>query len=224
MFFDTPWGVPKMGDTEASSDQSQAQEKISQWKARLEELELQLSLGQKEAADFFHEKKEDFKRFIEATKEKIKNMDGIGDEKTELLRQKLDNLKSKFASGREEAEKTIRAEAKIIDETFDSFGEEMNKLKSGADKTVKELGEDVSRVTEDFRTKFDTYRVQLNLATADAKDSLHEKKKELQRKIAAAKQKLSAKTEVAGEKWDEFSKEVSEAYDHIKGGLKKLFS
>ncbi len=208
----------------SDEEKSKLQEKIKEWQGKLEELELQLSLGEKEAEDFFHEKKDDFLAFVDRTKSKIKDMADIDEGTTTKLHTKFDELKVKFALGRKEAADKLKEEGKAIEDAFDSVGDELKAAGASAGASFKEVTDDISEALDNFKTKVDTYRVQLNLAAADAKDNLNEKKSELQQKVAEVKAKFNQEKGDATEKWDELSGELTEAYSHIKAGLKKFFN
>ena len=65
-------------------------------------------------------------------------------------------------------------------------------------------------------TRFDLFKVQLSFALANGEEKLEEKQKELKRKIAEYKMKLEELEDRGDLKWDNFKKEISSAWEHVK--------
>ena len=196
--------------------------RIEGFKTKLDELNVQINLGEAEAKEWFHGKSDEMAALLEKSKEKLKNFDSVAQQKTDNLRAKIEELRVQVNLGKAEAEDKLSEQSDKIEQIIQSTAEEIKALKSEAGEKAHEFSDELEELMTDLKTRFETYRVKLALGQADAEDKLKEKKEELQQKISGAKQKLTEK--LNEEKWQQLGNELSESIDHVKKGFQKFFS
>jgi len=188
----------------------------------LDELEVQISLGEKELEDAFEKGKTNFKSFVD---EASKTVEGLGNtEAATNLRTKLDELRVQLALGRAEGKDAFEAQKDALDKKLNETQQAYKAWEGEAGDKANDLKGAFAHRVEHFRTQTDMMKVQLHLGVADAKDEWEEAKKEVSTKINDMKRFLAERNEEGEKRWEEFSGEMTEAYSHIKGAMKKLFS
>ena len=80
----------------------------------------------------------------------------------------------------------------------------------------------VDETLNDWKSRLEDMEVQFTLGKMEASEELEEKKKEARAKVQELRGKMSASLAVAEDKWDDFSEEVGEAFDHLGKAFKKL--
>jgi hypothetical protein len=192
------------------------QERLDQWKQRVEELRLQANLGEKEAREAFEVQKKNLAKWAEDMKEKVGGLAETGSEKTTQLKTNLEELRVQAALGAAEGRDKLEEQEAELRKRMRKLEEGIPKaFEASADRT-KEFAEDFSEELDDFYTRFDLFRLQMNLGRKEAQDTLEEKQKVLRQRLQDLNLKLDKGREVAGDKWGKFSAEMKEAWKHIK--------
>ena len=93
---------------------------------------------------------------------------------------------------------------------------ELNKSIEDCKENLKKWADATEDTLDQYHTRFDLFKVQLSFALADGEEKLEEKQKELKRKIAEYKMKLEELEDRGDLKWDNFKKEISSAWEHVK--------
>ena len=78
---------------EKKSISERLKDRLEKWKGELEELQVQLSLGGKEAQDRFEEQKKHFREWIDQNRDRLDDVEEEIGEEAHELRAKLDDLK-----------------------------------------------------------------------------------------------------------------------------------
>jgi hypothetical protein len=199
---------------------------LKKWNEELEDLEVNISLGEEEYMEAYETQKANFMAFLDRS---AKSIDDLHlEEKAMPIRTKLDELRVQLALGKAESKEAFEKQQKNLTELMHKAGEAYEEAKTDAGEKSSELANSFKEQAEHFRTKLDMFRLHFHLGSADASDEMKEKKNELQEKVRDLKAKASEKAEEMGDeaddKWDEVKEELGEAYDHMKGALKRLFS
>lgn len=188
----------------------------------LDEIEVDLDLGEKEAIEAFENQKGKFLAFIDKAKTSLENM-GM-DEKADKLKAELEHVQVQLALGKAESRDAFEAQKEKMEHALHNAKDKFLEIKESTDSTYDEVVHGLEDATSSFQTRMDLMRLQMALGKADARDAFEEKKKELQHKLAEVKAKVKESEKVGEGKWDTLSSEVGEAYDHFKGALKGFFS
>ncbi|MBD3638742.1 MAG: hypothetical protein HUJ25_15420 [Crocinitomicaceae bacterium] len=179
----------------------------------LEELQVQASLGKKEALDKYEESKKKFKSFIHDTKVKMeKGKDSLGD-----LHQKFDELKVQLALGKAETLESFQEQKKKI---LNSLREIESKIKSNA--TVNRVYASLLIEIEKFKVRLEWLEAKFKEGSQDFADSFNKQKEEFKAFVNRMSDKFSSdKEEDDTSRWDNFQSEMSEAFDHVKKAFSK---
>lgn len=203
---------------------------LDKWSEELDDLEIQISLGEEEYIDAFEEQKSKFLQYADGAASAInEQMEKYGvSDKANALVGKLDELRLQLALGKADSKDAFEAQREKLEDKLNNCSSAFDEYKGMAGEKAGEIGDAFKGQLERFRTKLDVYRLHFALGSADAQDEWKEKKKEFQGKISELRQKAEERgakeVEEAEEKWDAVKDELSEAYEHMKGALKKLFS
>jgi hypothetical protein len=98
--------------------------------------------------------------------------------------------------------------------------QEAERIYDSSSAETKEVLDKMQSKANDFQTKFELFNLQLHLAAADASDVWDEKKKELAVKLHEIKQKSEELKDDAGDRWDQFSEEMENAWQHFRKAFK----
>ncbi|MEM7373887.1 MAG: hypothetical protein AAF587_35015 [Bacteroidota bacterium] len=203
---------------------------LEKWASELDELEIQISLGEEEYVDAFEEQKSKFLQFAESTADAInQQVEKYGvSEKADSLVGKLDELRLQLALGKADSKDAFEEQREKIEGKLSDCSSAYEEYKQLAGEKADEWGDAFSKQLESFQTKMDVFRLHFALGSADAQEEWKEKKKEFKTQIADLRQKAEKRgekqVEEAEEKWEEVKDDLSEAYDHMKSALKRLFT
>ncbi|MEZ4773868.1 MAG: hypothetical protein R3D00_11855 [Bacteroidia bacterium] len=195
---------------------------LEDWSKELDDLELQISLGEEEIVAAYEKQKAAFTEFVNESKAKISEM--ASNDHVQKLRGKLEALQVQLALGKAESLEAYEEQKKRLTESIQEAKDEYETYMSSLGDKKQELSGNLSGKLEQFKTKMDLFHLQFALGKADAKEELKEKQEELTATLATIRAKIDEKKEAAEETWDEFTDEVSEAFDQFKGAMKKFFS
>lgn len=193
------------------------QERLEKWKGELEELQLQLNLGSKEAQDSFEEQKKYFRDWIEKNRHRIDEIeDEIGDEGNNL-REKLKDLNITLEKGKAETEEAFSEQKQRISKLMQQFRERLSEVGDGGSEKVKNLMEDWDEDITKFRTRLDLLALQFRLGMKEAGVEMEEIRAEAREKLAELKKKIAASSEESGEMWETVRGDVKDAFNRLTG-------
>jgi len=195
-------------------------DKLNQWKSQVQQLNVQLHLGTYEALDEFERQKKELHNWLNDNRQKIEKLESETKENYIELRQKMDELKLQTALGRAEAEEAMKEQEHKISLGIHDIKQELSHVYEKSDEKSKEVIGELTERMGDYQTRFDLFKVQMNLGKSEAKDFWSNKKKELALKLHDLNGKLDSATDTAEDKWDDFSKEISESWKHFKKAFK----
>lgn len=195
---------------------------LEDWSKELDDLEVQISLGEEEIVAAYEKQKAAFTEFVNESKAKISDL--ASNEHVQKLRGKFEALQVQLALGKAESLEAYEEQKNRLGEAIQETKEEYETYMSSLGDKKEELSGNLSGKLEQFKTKMDLFHLQFALGTAEAKDELKEKQQELAATLATIRTKIEEKKEAAEETWEEFTEEVSEAFDEFKGVMKKFFS
>ena len=191
-------------------------EKLEQWKSQAEQLNLQMHLGAAEARDEFERQKKELKNWLHETDQEIENLEKEGKHQYIELRRKIDELRVQAALGKAEAEDSLKEQQRNLARGIHGVKHELNQAVEKSDEIGSEVMEGLEDGIDHFRTRFDLFRLQLNLGASEAKDYWEEKKKTLSGKLHEINNKMEEAADKAEDKWEGFSEEMSHAWKHFR--------
>jgi len=189
--------------------------KLTQAKAFLEELEVQMALGKAEAKDAFESERKNLTTYLNKQKAQLKNVENIAVEHKQSLLQSLENLESQLGM------ELSTGKRKFDKQKKDTLGK-IYQLEDQLQKAYGDVSHNLQTQLDAFKIKLDGYRVQLALGSIEDEATLAKLKSELQAQVDELRIKLQRET-VSGDKVDHFINEISESFQHMKKAFSDLF-
>ncbi len=195
-------------------------EKLNEWKGSAEYLNLQMHLGSAEAKDEFENQKKNLNNWITLTAAKLDDAKGFTDKEVTKIKAALDELRLQIALGKAETEDVIKEQQAKISKAVSKFKQTMADVYKTSEAGVKDFAKESSETIDDLHTRFDLFRLQMHLGKKEAEKLWEEKKKVLSRELDEFKQKADKVADVASDKLEEVSEEISNAWKHLKSVFK----
>lgn len=98
-------------------------EKLSDWMSKLDQFQLQLSLGKMEAIDEYEKQKKNLHNFLHEYGQTAKVIKNITIEKSEELKKVLDDYKTKLTQEEKVTEKVIKNQKQTVGKLIDKINE-----------------------------------------------------------------------------------------------------
>lgn len=181
-----------------------------------EELNLQLNLGTAEASDEFEKQKVKLRSWLQDADKKLDEAKEISNERAVELKGLIEAVRVQAALGKAEAGEKWNEQQVKLNIAIQQLKKELLKVQDSLGK----FAEDADEKLEKFHTRFDLFRLQLNLGKADTRELWEHKKEEIAKRLHELKQNLQKEEKEASEKWDVFSSEMGDAWNHIKKAFK----
>jgi hypothetical protein len=191
-------------------------EKLRQLKVMFEELEVQLSLGKAEAKEMFEREKKNMSTFINEQKAYFKREEKMAEEHWGQLREKFESLESQLSKDTPDGKETFDA---LKQSTLRSIFE----LENAILENYGELSTEMKEQLDQFKAILDSYRIQFALSEFGDSDESMKRRDELKAAVEEIRARMD-KDEKDANKLDDFAKEMSNSFDHMKKAFSDLFS
>jgi len=179
----------------------------------LEEFQVQLALGKAEAWDKYEEVKKKFSEILNEIKANL----NTGISKVSDLKLKFDELQQLLAMGKVATKEAFNDQKTKIMNAIISLEEGLKQTSIGA-----ELYSKASNEIQKFKIKLEILSLKFELGKMDFKEKFEEGKNEFTRTIDHLKQKFTDKESEMEKNWDQFGKEMTEAFSHFKNAFSKI--
>ncbi len=140
----------------------------------IDELRIQLSLGQADAIDYMEKKKAEFSGFIDETKKQLKESGKPLTEKLSTAEEKLDELKLQLALGRMESADAYHSQKEKIGTAIDHVQKHLRDFGENVETDLDRARDGFEHHAESFKTKLDAAALNVGagmmLATDEVKD------------------------------------------------------
>lgn len=189
-------------------------------KAELDDLEEQLKQSSAEVKGSYQEKKKKIASLLKKYAHQLEETgsERIGDVKKGSL-ELIDLLEADYDISYTDYED----EPGKISKAIDSLEEKINKIGSEAEKLKGHIEEDVHHKLEKFKTELDIQKAHFKGTKDRAMVEYEEWKNSRLNDVGELKEKIEHGKEIAGEKMDSFSEELSKSYGHLKQAFKNLW-
>ncbi len=204
-------------------EQNTWQQRLQNWKSKLEHFNVQLNLGAKEVAEAFEEQKKEVRDWVHTAQKQVEQSQVFGEEKTRELKTKLEELRVQAALGKAETRDTLEEQQQKIGQSMQHLKKDVELSLQKAAEKEGELEGQLKESVSNFKTRFDLMRLRSHLAQMDAEDTWNEKKKDLSTKLQQMKHKLDEGKITSQEKWKGFSTEMGEAWKHFVKAVDEAF-
>ncbi len=190
-------------------------EKLALAQQELDELAVQLALGKAEAKDKFEEIKKDFRVRLNELRQAVSTAPK-GDTLNELVR-KIEELEMLLTSGKAETKDLFETQKKKI---LKAILEIENALKG---KFLDNTGMNhFTNEFEKFKLKLEILRLKFVVKKFEVKDEFRTGMKMAKKEITGIMDGTKHQFNKAKEKLNDFSGEISQAYQHLRKGMKHL--
>lgn len=188
----------------------------------LEDLKIVVDLPGDELTEAFEQRKARFKGFVDEAKATV---DEVGEsDASQKLRTRLEELQVQLALGRAETRDAFEEQKKKLDQKLHEAQVAYEHWRDAADPNDSDLDRAFQHRAEHFRTQLDLFRVQYHLGLAEAREEWDEFREDLREKVQEMKQFWADRNQEGERRVEGFNQELTEAYDHLKGAMRKLFS
>lgn len=185
-------------------------------KSIVEGLNLQLHLGKAEAEKAFEEQKASLRDWTVKMSSRVEAAKEINKEQTERIQAALEELRLQAALGKATTQDVLREQQKELKKRMELLRSDIDIVFETSKEQSDDLLEDLSLKLHDYQTKFDIFRLQLQLAKMDGEEALEKRKKEAAIKLKEFQKEVEKRAEEASGKFEHFSKEMTHAWKHVR--------
>ena len=191
-------------------------QKLEEWKADIESLQVTLHLGKADAGDEFEKQKTNLSKWLKDAKEKLSD---LTEEKANDLKAKMEELELQAALGKAEGEDELKKQQKNINHAIHNLKKSVKESygKTGDKKT--EFSDFVDQKLDHFHTQFDLFRLHFSLGKKDGQEIWDEKKAEIDEQLKGLNKKMDDLKDSTLDTWEDFSDNVSKAWTDFTGSF-----
>jgi hypothetical protein len=197
---------------------------IEELKSELDEMEDKLKKSGDEFKEYYILKK---KKIADVLKKYLHEVEASGEERFHEFKERTSELIDLLESDYDLSYTDYENESHKISRAIDHFEEQSKKViasLSEKGKTTKtEMEKELKINLEKFRTELDIQKAHWKGTKDRAKNEYEEWKNNRLRDIEKLKKEVEQKKEDAETKFDLFTEELSESYNHLKTAFKKLW-
>jgi hypothetical protein len=209
-----------MGDNEGMSFTDKAKQHIREWKGVTEDLHVQLNLGVADAKDEFENQKKNLSKWVNSATEELDKTKSISKDKAQKLKSSLESLRVQVALGKAETEDALKDQQQNIDNNILKLKQYLSESYDSTEENINYFVEGSEKKLDEFHARFDLFKLQFHLGKEESKQEWVGKKKEIADKLRMLADKLELANEVSADKLENFSKEMSESWKHVKSAFK----
>jgi len=183
---------------------------ITKAETEIDELRLKIALGKMNGADLFEEIKKELKTVFHELSTEVKSE---GQEITESIVSKIENLQLQLALGKAEALDAYEDQKSKINKSIDELEVQVRDTRSrlSYDSRIK-----IQNELEKFRLKMEVLQIRYELGRLDLKDNVESKKQKFKKEFDYL---LETMKEESSDKIEEYGKNLREAYDSLRKSL-----
>lgn len=195
---------------------------LRNWQTKLEELRLQLALGEMDAADEFEKLKQRYHKHFDAFKEKLNDMEQS--EMVSGLRTALDELRVQLALGKAETKEAFDEQKAKLKKLMTKVRQETQKIAREHKDDLDQWSDLLNDAMDNLSMHLDILKLQFHLGKAEAREKIKEKRKEMEERLKKLNERIEKLTAAGKEKWDDIYKDLSVMYNDLKENMKRSFS
>jgi uncharacterized coiled-coil protein SlyX len=191
--------------------------KLNQWKAMIEDLEVQISLGKADAKDTIKAEKKNITKFFNQQKAEFKKAEAKTSKQRTALVEKLTELNSSLLADTPESKRAFDNRRR---KTMQLVHEVENMMRM----MYKDAGERVTLLLDGLKVDLDTYRIQLALGSFESKTKINASQKDLIKTLEKTISSLVSKKAKKDENLEHFMDEISQSFDHLKSAFSEILN
>ena len=189
--------------------------KIQQWRAVMDELEVQLALGKAEAKDLIEREKKTISTYIEKQRAQMNAEDQKVSKKQQALKIMLEDL---YKTLEADLAKSKRAYTRNKKEILKSIHLLESNIRENASDYDLWLGENM----DELKDSLDDYRIALALGTYESVEEIKNPTQDLRTDLQKSMEKITRLLYPEGNKVSHFINEISDSLEHLKRAFSDL--
>lgn len=195
---------------------------VAEWQKRLEDMQVQFTLGKMDATEAFETQKTQFRSMLQNMKDSLDKGTDLAEEKAAEMRTKLEELRVQLALGKADGMDAFEEQRKKIEIAMNEIYQSGRK---NFDENYRKSLTMFDHNAEAFKTGLEIVKLQFSLAKMDAKEELADKQKEIGDKMLELNNQFKTIQHQAMENMDEMNKQLRENFEKMKayaeGWMKK---
>jgi len=180
----------------------------------IEELRVQIALGKAETKDLYENVKKKFSHSMHEAKIKLNVLQEKASPEILELKRLFETVQVQLALGKAESKEAFEEQRKNIIKSLHTLEAAIRKNES-ANEYYSQFLEEI----EKFKIKIDILKLRFELKKMEAKTDFEIRKTEFLNKLSDLKNRMLAKEEKKNSRWEHFTEEINEAYQHLKNAF-----
>jgi hypothetical protein len=207
-------------DTNKMTDQMK--QFVSDWQKRMEEMQMQFSLGKMDAVDAFEKQKEQYRNSLVTLKENLDKATDVAEDKLAEMKVKIEELRLQLALGKADGMDAFEEQKKKIELAMhELYVAGKTNFNESYAKSITLFDQNADA----FKTGLEIIKLQFSLAKMDAKDEFAEKQKEIGEKLVELNQQYKTIQATTMENMEAMNSQLRDNFEKMKafaeGWMKK---
>lgn len=196
-------------------------DKITEWRQLVNDLEDQLELSADEMRDGFEKQIKNLSDWLRATLEKMDDLKEISSENAKVLKYSMEVMRQKIKDIEAKSGKELKQYQTQIAEGIEILKNDFHHAyRNGEDKSSAFM-ENFNDSIERFQLRFNLFHKQFNHEKDELKESWEEKRDKLVEKLEELKIKIEKEKEKGSEYAKNFLDDMSKAWQQFKSSFEK---
>lgn len=207
--------------------------KLKDWQEEIDQIDVDLDTDADGISESFENQKAKLNSFLASSIDSMGKL--VGEDNSNMIKGKLEELQLQLNLGKAETSDLFEEQRKKLENKISEAEQYFSTIKEDENHKYNSQITAVDNVFNSFKTRMEVFRLHYALAKADAGDELEEAKGNVKTKLNELKLKMDKRKSEATEKskdvaeqgeakWDDFSKDMTEAFGNISSAIKGLFS
>lgn len=186
---------------------------MTNWQQRLQDLQVQFSLGKMDAADAFEKQKDQMRGYLNTMKENIDKATNLTEEKATEMRARFEELRVQLALGKADGLDAFEDQRKRIETAMNEFYAAGKRNFNEAYQRGIDLFDQNATA---FKTGLEIVKLQYALAKMDAKDDVAEQQKAIGEKITELNQQYLQMQKSAIDNMEEMNRQLRDNFEKMR--------
>jgi hypothetical protein len=192
---------------------------IAEWKTRLEEMQVQFSLGKMDAAEAFEKQKDNLRNLVNMLKDNIEKSTEMAEETATKVLASLEELQLQLNLGKAEGKDAFEAQRKKIEAALHevyinsktAYGNNFNYMMKLFDNNAQA-----------FKTGLEIVQLQFALLKMDVKDDSEKLRKEMQHKMHDFYNYAEKAQQITKENIEQWNNQLHEGYEKMRNWMNEF--
>lgn len=190
---------------------------MTEWKARLEDMQVQFNLGKMDAADAFEKQKDNLRNLVTMLKENMDKSTDIAEENANKLKAKLEELQVQLNLGKADSMEAFELQRKKIElalhevyvSSKSTFNHQFNFMLQLFDNNAQA-----------FKTGLEVVQLQFSLMKMDVKDDADKMRKEMNHKMQEFYSYAEKAQQISKDNIEQLNKQLRDGFEKMNSWMK----